>query len=215
MAGRGVDIILGGNPPDAVEADRVRALGGLHVIGTERHEARRIDNQLRGRSGRQGDSGSSRFYIGLDDELMRIFAGERIAGLMDRLGIDEDTPIEHTLVSRQIEAAQKKVEQYHFDMRKHVLEFDDVMNVQRKVIYAERRKVLAGENIRENVLDIIERLVTSQVQAVCTKDVHPDEWDLEMLIEGLVQLVPALGQVLPDSLRGLPADGITERLVAA
>jgi len=215
MAGRGVDIILGGNPPDAPEADRVRGLGGLHVIGTERHEARRIDNQLRGRSGRQGDQGSSRFYIGLDDELMRIFAGERIAGLMDRLGLDEDTPIEHTLVSRQIEAAQKKVEQYHFDMRKHVLEFDDVMNVQRKVIYAERRKVLAGENIRENVLDIIERLVTSQVEAVCTKDAHPDEWDLEMLIEGLAQLVPALGQVLPDSLRGLPADEITERLVAA
>jgi len=215
MAGRGVDIILGGNPPDAAEAERVRALGGLHVIGTERHEARRIDNQLRGRSGRQGDSGSSRFYIGLDDELMRIFAGERIAGLMDRLGLDEDTPIEHGLVTRQIESAQKKVEQYHFDMRKHVLEYDDVMNVQRKVIYGERRKVLAGENIRENVLDIIERQVAGQVEAVCTKDVHPEEWDVEGLIEGLAQLVPGLGEIAPDSLRGLSADEVSERLVTA
>ncbi len=215
MAGRGVDIILGGNPPDAAEAERVKALGGLHVIGTERHEARRIDNQLRGRSGRQGDPGSTRFYIGLDDELMRIFAGERIAGLMDRLGLDEDTPIEHNLVTRQIEGAQKKVEQYHFDMRRHVLEYDDVMNVQRKVIYAERRKVLAGETVRDNVLDMIERLVTAQVEAVCAKDVHPDEWDLEGLIEGLPQMVPALGAISPESLRGQSADAVIEALVAA
>ncbi len=215
MAGRGVDIILGGNPPDAAEGERVRALGGLHVIGTERHEARRIDNQLRGRSGRQGDSGSSRFYIGLDDELMRIFAGERIAGLMDRLGLDEDTPIEHGLVSRQIESAQKKVEQYHFDMRKHVLEYDDVMNVQRKVIYGERRKVLAGENIRENVLDIIERQVAIQVEGVCAKEVHPEDWDLDGLLTELAQLVPALGEIAVDSLRGLSADEVSERLVTA
>src|SRR3990170_2426174 len=126
MAGRGVDIILGGNPPDPPEAEKVKALGGLHVVGTERHEARRIDNQLRGRSGRQGDSGSSRFYVALDDELMRIFGGERVAAWMDRLRIDEDTPIQANLVSRQIEGAQKKVEQYHFDVRKHVLEYDDV-----------------------------------------------------------------------------------------
>jgi preprotein translocase subunit SecA len=215
MAGRGVDIILGGNPPDPAEAERVRGLGGLHVVGTERHEARRIDNQLRGRSGRQGDAGSSRFYIGLDDELMRIFAGERIAGLMDRLGLDEDTPIEHPLVTRQIESAQKKVEQYHFDMRKHVLEYDDVMNVQRKVIYTERRKALAGENLRENILDIIERQVAAQVEAVCAKDVHPEEWDLDGLLEGLAQLVPALGAVAADSLRGLAADEVHERLVTA
>jgi len=215
MAGRGVDIILGGNPPDAAEGEHVRALGGLHVIGTERHEARRIDNQLRGRSGRQGDSGSSRFYIGLDDELMRIFAGERIAGLMDRLGLDEDTPIEHGLVSRQIESAQKKVEQYHFDMRKHVLEYDDVMNVQRKVIYGERRKVLAGENIRENVLDIIERQVALQVEAVCTKEIHPEDWDLDGLLTELAQLVPTLGEIEADSLRGLSADEVGERLVTA
>jgi len=214
MAGRGVDIILGGNPPDAVEAEKVRELGGLHVVGTERHEARRIDNQLRGRSGRQGDSGSSRFYIGLDDELMRIFAGERIAGLMDRLGIDEDTPIEHNLVTRQIESAQKKVEQYHFDMRKHVLEYDDVMNVQRKVIYGERRKVLAGQGLRENVLDIMARLVDAQVKQVCAKEVHPEDWDLEGLVEGLAQVIPPLSDVAPESLRGLPADEVSERMAA-
>ncbi|MDR7420246.1 MAG: preprotein translocase subunit SecA [Armatimonadota bacterium] len=214
MAGRGVDIILGGNPPDPTEAEKVRELGGLHVIGTERHEARRIDNQLRGRAGRQGDPGSSRFYVALDDELMRIFAGERIAALMDRLGIDEDTPIEHNLVTRQIENAQKKVEQYHFDMRKHVLEYDDVMNVQRKVLYAERRKVLEGQGLRENVLDMIGRLVAEQVEQVCVKDVHPDDWDLEGLIETLAQLVPAIGEVEPASLRRLPADEVTERLAA-
>ncbi|MGQ0569603.1 MAG: preprotein translocase subunit SecA [Armatimonadota bacterium] len=215
MAGRGVDIILGGNPPDPVEAEKVRGLGGLHVIGTERHEARRIDNQLRGRSGRQGDTGASRFYIGLDDELMRIFAGERIAGLMDRLGLDEDTPIEHALVTRQIESAQKKVEQYHFDMRKHVLEYDDVMNVQRKVIYGERHKVLEGQAIRDNVLDMIDRLVAAQVEAFCVKGVHPDEWDLDGLVDGLGQLVPALGETPPESLRGLLADDVAERLAGA
>jgi preprotein translocase subunit SecA len=137
MAGRGVDILLGGNPPDPEEAERVRQLGGLHVIGTERHEARRIDNQLRGRAGRQGDPGSSRFYLSLEDELLRLFAGERIASLMDRLRIDEDTPIESALLTRQIEGAQKRVEQYHFDLRKHVLEYDDVMNVQRQTLYRE------------------------------------------------------------------------------
>ncbi len=215
MAGRGVDIILGGNPPDPLEAEKVRALGGLHVIGTERHEARRIDNQLRGRSGRQGDQGASRFYIGLDDELMRIFAGERIAGLMDRLGIDEDTPIEHNLVTRQIESAQKKVEQYHFDTRKHVLEYDDVMNVQRKVIYGERRKVLAGENLRENVLDMITRLVKEQVEAFCAKDAHPEEWDLEGLIAELGQLVPPLANTLIGELSGLSASDMADHLSAA
>ena len=199
MAGRGVDIILGGNPPDAAEGEHVRSVGGLHVIGTERHEARRIDNQLRGRSGRQGDSGSSRFYISLEDELMRLFAGQRIAGIMDRLGIDEETPIEHQLVTRQIEGAQKKVEQYHFDIRKHVLEYDDVMNVQRKLIYGERRKVLHGENIRDNILDMMERVVTDLVDAHCPPDAGPEEWDLDGLAEGAAQLIPPLGEVaLPE-----------------
>ncbi|HLE76922.1 MAG TPA: preprotein translocase subunit SecA [bacterium] len=195
MAGRGVDIILGGNPSDPAEAEFVRSVGGLHVIGTERHESRRIDNQLRGRSGRQGDQGSSRFYVALDDELMRLFAGERIASIMDRLGIDEDTPIEHQLVTRQIEGAQRKVEQYHFDVRKHVLEYDDVMNVQRKVIYSERRKVLSGQDIRENILDMVERLTDRLVDAHCPPAAHPEEWDLDGLAEGAAQLIPALGDV--------------------
>ncbi len=199
MAGRGVDIILGGNPPDPAEGEKVRALGGLHVVGTERHEARRIDNQLRGRTGRQGDSGSSRFYVALDDELMRLFAGQRVAAIMDKLGIDEDTPIEHQLVTRQIENAQKKVEQYHFDVRKHVLEYDDVMNVQRKVIYGERKKVLFGENLRENIADMIERLVGALVDAHCPADSRPEEWDLDGLQESAAGLIPALGVVtLPD-----------------
>jgi preprotein translocase subunit SecA len=213
MAGRGVDIILGGNPPDAAEAEFVRSVGGLHVIGTERHESRRIDNQLRGRSGRQGDPGSSRFYVALEDELMRLFAGERIASIMDRLGIDEDTPIEHQLVSRQIEGAQRKVEQYHFDVRKHVLEYDDVMNVQRKVIYSERRKVLAGEDIRENVLDMIERLAGRVVDAHCPPNAHPEEWDLEGLTESAAQLAPTLADV--DVSAAQSRDDLIEKLTTA
>ncbi|MGH2347874.1 MAG: preprotein translocase subunit SecA, partial [bacterium] len=213
MAGRGVDIILGGNPPDAAEAGFVRSVGGLHVIGTERHESRRIDNQLRGRSGRQGDSGSSRFYVALEDELMRLFAGERIASIMDRLGIDEDTPIEHQLVTRQIEGAQRKVEQYHFDVRKHVLEYDDVMNVQRKVIYGERRKVLAGEDIRENILDMIERQAGRLVDAHCPPNAHPEEWDLDGLAESAALLAPALADVDLAAVRS--RDELTEKLTSA
>ena len=213
MAGRGVDIILGGNPPDPPEAEKVKALGGLHVVGTERHEARRIDNQLRGRSGRQGDSGSSRFYVALDDELMRIFGGERVAAWMDRLRIDEDTPIEANLVSRQIEGAQKKVEQYHFDVRKHVLEYDDVMNVQRKLIYEERRKVLLGENLRENLVDMIERLVEETVNLYCPSSVPRDEWDIPGLREAAAVLIPHLADVREENLRG-SSDEITEFLLA-
>ena len=213
MAGRGVDIILGGNPPDPPEAEKVKALGGLHVVGTERHEARRIDNQLRGRSGRQGDSGSSRFYVALDDELMRIFGGERVAAWMDRLRIDEDTPIEANLVSRQIEGAQKKVEQYHFDVRKHVLEYDDVMNVQRKVIYEERRKVLRGENLRENLVDMIERLVEETVNLYCPSSVPRDEWDIPGLREAAAALIPHLADVREENLRG-SSDEIIEFLLA-
>ncbi|MBI3975623.1 MAG: SEC-C domain-containing protein, partial [Armatimonadetes bacterium] len=213
MAGRGVDIILGGNPPDPTEAEKVRTLGGLHVIGTERHEARRIDNQLRGRGGRQGDPGSSRFYAGLDDELMRIFGGERVAAWMDRLRVDENTPIEASLVSRQIEGAQKKVEQYHFDMRKHVLEYDDVMNVQRRVIYEERRKVLGGENLRENVVDMIERLVTELVGQFCPDGVSREDWDLASLRDAAAVLIPALAEVREEDLRGSPEE-IIEHLVA-
>ncbi len=212
MAGRGVDIILGGNPPEPGEAEKVRQLGGLHVLGTERHEARRIDNQLRGRSGRQGDAGSSRFYVALDDELMRIFGGERVAAWMDRLRIDEDTPIEASLVSRQIQGAQKKVEQYHFDVRRHVLEYDDVMNVQRKVIYEERRKVLRGENLRENLVDMIERLIEDTVALYCPPGTPRDEWDVSGLQEAAGALVPALAEMREEDLRAGAADQVQELL---
>jgi preprotein translocase subunit SecA len=156
IAGRGVDILLGGNPPDGEEADKVRQLGGLHVIGTERHEARRIDNQLRGRSGRQGDPGSSQFFISLEDDLMRLFGGDRVKKMMDTLGVPEDQPIEAKIVSRTIESAQHKIEGMNFDLRKHVLEFDDVLNKQREVIYGRRRKILGGEiDLREQTLQKI------------------------------------------------------------
>jgi len=217
MAGRGVDILLGGNPPDPEEAERVRQLGGLHVIGTERHEARRIDNQLRGRAGRQGDPGSSRFFLSLEDELLRLFAGDRIAALMDRLRIDEDTPIESPLLTRQIEGAQKRVEQYHFDLRKHVLEYDDVMNVQRKTLYGERRKVLEGRDLRENVLDMIERQVRGLVEAYCPAQAPREEWDLEGLLAELGHLVPApeVLAVSAESLAGKTSEQVAEELTAA
>jgi len=217
MAGRGVDILLGGNPPDPEEAERVRRLGGLHVVGTERHEARRIDNQLRGRAGRQGDPGSSRFFLSLEDELLRLFAGERIAALMDRLRIDEDTPIESPLLTRQIEGAQKRVEQYHFDLRKHVLEYDDVMNVQRKTLYGERRKVLEGRDLRENVLDMIERQVRSLVDAYCPAQAPREEWDLEGLLGEVAQLVPApeVLAISADSLADKTPEQVAEELTSA
>jgi len=153
MAGRGTDIVLG---------EGVVELGGLHVIGTERHESRRIDNQLRGRSGRQGDPGSSRFYVSLEDDLMKLFGSQRVANMMERLGIDEDTPIEHRFITRAIENAQKKVEQYHFSIRKQVLEFDDVMNRQRETIYALRRRILEGRNLKEKILEMMEQMAEEQ-----------------------------------------------------
>jgi preprotein translocase subunit SecA len=213
MAGRGTDILLGGNPdfllkkrlerkadmsPEEVEAAEqelaalaadergtVLEAGGLHIIGTERHESRRIDNQLRGRSGRQGDPGSSRFYLALDDSLMRIFGSDRIAGVMERLGMEDGVPIEHRMVTRAIENAQKKVEAYHFDMRKHLLEYDDVMNQQREVIYQQRRQILAGEDLRETIDDMIEQCLADIVEAYCPEDRYQEEWDIPALKEAL------------------------------
>jgi preprotein translocase subunit SecA len=161
MAGRGVDIRLGGNPPNAEQETRVKEFGGLHLIGTERHDARRIDNQLRGRSGRQGDPGSTQFYISMEDDLMRIFGSDRTKSMMDRLGIPEDMPIENGMVTRSIEKAQQRVEGHHFDTRKHLLEYDDVLNKHREVIYARRREILdlyekSPEQLRERILDIVE-----------------------------------------------------------
>ncbi len=160
MAGRGVDILLGGNPVDAAMAEEVKALGGLHVIGTERHESRRIDNQLRGRAARQGDVGSTQFFVSLDDDLMRIFGSDRVKGMMDKLGIDDATPIESGMVTKSLEKAQQRVEGHHFDTRKHVLEYDDVLNKHRTSVYAERREIMAdAEKAHERVQSMIEREV--------------------------------------------------------
>ena len=175
MAGRGVDIVLG---------EGVAELGGLHIIGTERHESRRIDNQLRGRAGRQGDPGSSRFYVSLEDELMRLFGSEKIKGIMDKLGVDEDQPIEHPIISKAIESAQKKVESYHFDIRKHLLEYDDVMETQRRVIYQERKKILTRENLKDSVLSIINDYLTEVAETYIPKN-QPGVWDLEGFVSEL------------------------------
>ncbi|MEG1726528.1 MAG: preprotein translocase subunit SecA [Acidaminococcaceae bacterium] len=173
MAGRGTDIVLGEGVP---------ALGGLHIVGTERHESRRIDNQLRGRCARQGDPGSTRFFLSLEDELMRLFGSDNISGIMDKLGMDEDEPIEHALVTRSIESAQKKVESRNFDIRKHVLEYDDVMNQQREVIYAQRRRILVETNLRDNVMDMVERIVNRTLAMYAPPEVYSEEWDLPALI---------------------------------
>ncbi len=187
MAGRGVDIILGGNPPDDREAGRVRELGGLFVLGTERHEARRIDNQLRGRSGRQGDSGSSQFFLSLEDDLMRVFGGGRIKAMMESFGIPEDQPIENRMVTKAIESAQSKIEGFHFDARKHILEFDDVMNKQRDYAYRLRRGVLqegglAPGKLLERLDVMLEEEITKLV-AFHTAERYPSEWNIEEIVE--------------------------------
>jgi preprotein translocase subunit SecA len=217
MAGRGTDILLGGNPdflskeilrkkgfdPATAPADaraaalaearritepeheRVVTLGGLHIIGTERHESRRIDNQLRGRAGRQGDPGSSRFYLSLEDDLLRIFGSHRVQKIMDRLGMEEGEPIEHKLVTRAIATAQKRVEAHNFEIRKHLLEYDDVMNKQREIVYGMRRQILEGESQAETIGEWIEDLVEATVDAYVPAGVHPEEWDVTALNEAL------------------------------
>lgn len=169
----------------AEEREKVVAAGGLHILGTERHEARRIDNQLRGRAGRQGDPGTSRFYLSLEDDLLRIFGAERIQRVMDRLGMEEGEPIEHRLVTRAIENAQKRVEAHNFDIRKHLLEYDDVMNKQREVIYQQRRGFLAGDNLKTDVLDMVEDLVDRIVGSYANSELPTDEWDWKGLDDAL------------------------------
>ncbi len=222
MAGRGVDILLGGNPeylakeqlkksgadpakiaPEQYQAqyekvvaevtavtqkehEAVVALQGLHVLGTERHEARRIDNQLRGRAGRQGDPGSSRFYLSLEDDLMRIFGSERISGLMGRIGMGDGVPIEHNMITRAIERAQKQVEGQNFTVRKHLLEYDDVMNKQRETIYSQRRKILKGEDQREYFLGLIDNLVEWMLDTHANKDASPEDWDRAALRQAVL-----------------------------
>ncbi|WP_227762356.1 preprotein translocase subunit SecA [Zhaonella formicivorans] len=201
MAGRGTDIILG---------EGVAELGGLHIIGTERHESRRIDNQLRGRAGRQGDPGSSRFYVSLEDDLMRLFGSDNITGIMDRLGMDDTTPIDHPLISRSIESAQKKVEARNFDIRKHVLEYDDVMNQQREIIYKQRRQVLEGENLKANVLDMIHDIIDEAVDRYSGASQYPEEWDLVGLLDYAEQtFLPGHG-LTPEELTKMEKEEIRE-----
>ncbi len=187
MAGRGVDIVLGGVPEDQEKSKLVKEAGGLCIIGTERHESRRIDNQLRGRAGRQGDPGSSRFYIGLDDELMRLFGSERIKKAMDVLKIEDDIPIESGMVTRGIENAQKKVEGHHFDIRKNVLKYDDTMNEQRRIIYEERDKILSGVDLKPHVMDFVEQLAESWVETYCSTEIPANRWELDEMWEEMHQ----------------------------
>jgi preprotein translocase subunit SecA len=264
MAGRGTDILLGGNPDylarqkmrqDGFEDDRIEEavshaethdeeiksaraayrslydgfaktcqtehnevvrLGGLHIIGTERHEARRIDNQLRGRAGRQGDPGSSRFYVALDDELMRLFGGERIQGLLAKINPEDDIPMDIGMLSKQIEAAQKRIESRNFEIRKHVLQYDDVMNQQRTIIYAQRRSVLLGENVHGNVMEMIETLANTGADTFCQKDVIRDEWDFDGLFAYLHRLMlPAAAQIVsPGEMAGIARNEMIARIIS-
>jgi preprotein translocase subunit SecA len=202
MAGRGTDIVLG---------EGVTEIGGLHIIGTERHESRRIDNQLRGRSGRQGDPGSSRFFLSLEDDLLRIFGGERITGIMDKLGMEEGEPIEHNLISRAIENAQSKVEGRNFEIRKQLLEYDDVMNQQREVIYRQRREALSGKDLKGSLLEIIEEKSDEIAISFADERVPSDEWDFKGLNEAIYkQFNLRLPPLDTDTLDGLNADGLAE-----
>ncbi len=246
MAGRGTDILLGGNAdfmfkqvlyreedlPDErklavyeeIRADceknkqEVLGLGGLHILGTERHESRRIDNQLRGRAGRQGDPGSSRFYLSLEDDLMRIFASERVSQLMLKLGMEEGIPIEHGMVTRAIANAQKKVEAHNFEIRKQLLEYDDVMNKQREVIYQHRRAVLSGENLSDDLRQMTGNLVESALNVYCPAEQYPEEWDMKGLTEmmqGQFGLDITQGkQDSGESLRDIGRDALPEDLKA-
>ena len=195
------------------EHENVVAQGGLHIIGTERHESRRIDNQLRGRSGRQGDPGSTRFYVALEDDLMRLFGGENVSAIMDRLGIEEDMPIDAKIISRAIENAQKKVEARNFDSRKHVLEYDDVMNKQREVIYNQRRLVLEGENLKDVIMDMVGDLTGQLMDLTCHTSVHPEEWNYQGLVEQAERLYLPPGKVKPVELEGMGRDAIRDLLV--
>jgi len=203
MAGRGVDIKLG---------EGVAVNGGLHIIGTERHESRRIDNQLRGRAGRQGDPGSTRFYASLEDEVMRLFGAERIQNIMNAVGFTDDTPIEAKLISRSFERAQSKVENYNYEIRKQVLEYDDVMNKQREVIYAERRKILHGESMRDFMLQSLADKVEQAVDQNAAENQHPSEWDLPEILAELELVFPIKDKIAVEELEKLDREGMKARL---
>lgn len=248
MAGRGTDILLGGNAeflakemldnrgitPESenYEAEKEAALaearsiteaehakvveaGGLHVIGTERHESRRIDNQLRGRAARQGDPGSTRFFLSLEDNLMRIFGGDKITALMNMMQVDENMAIENSLITRQIQSAQKKVETYHFDIRKSVLEYDDVMNIQREKFYAQRRKVLAGGNLSQDICYMIEKEIDRLLRSYIAPDLHPEEYifeDLQTMVKELHSIIPQLSGIQVSDIQNLRFEAIYDKL---
>ncbi|WP_094511104.1 preprotein translocase subunit SecA [Synechococcus sp. MW101C3] len=188
------------------EEERVRQAGGLHVIGTERHESRRVDNQLRGRAGRQGDPGSTRFFLSLEDNLLRIFGGERVAGLMNAFRVEEDMPIESGMLTRSLEGAQKKVETYYYDIRKQVFEYDEVMNNQRRAVYAERRRVLEGRELKLQVIGYGERTMSDIVDAYVNPDLPPEEWDLGRLVAKVQEFVYLLADLTPEQLQGLSTE---------
>lgn len=247
MAGRGTDIILGGNPKfmvpgilrsqgiEPMEANeeqihaayaiaekecgeqqaKVVELGGLHILGTERHESRRIDNQLRGRAGRQGDPGSSRFYVSLEDDLMRLFGGETISSLMERLGWEEDMPIEHPRIAKSIESAQKRVEARNFDIRKQVLEYDDVLNRQREIIYSLRRQLLTGTDVRDRVQEMFTSVIDQLVTAYTPEKVLPEEWDLQGLVSAAESIYLPYGVLQPEAIEGLTRDEVKQTLIEA
>ncbi|MFA5374844.1 MAG: preprotein translocase subunit SecA [Dehalococcoidia bacterium] len=219
MAGRGVDIILGGNPEGREtsdwqkEHDKVVELGGLHIIGTERHEARRIDNQLRGRAGRQGDPGDSRFYVSLEDDVVRRFGGDRIKGIMERFKFDEDMPIENAMVSKAIESSQTKIEGYNFDIRKHLVEYDDVVNAHREIIYGERRKILSGSDVKANIIS----MVTKEIQGVCAvylpKGAAAAEIDAAAFLKEVGTILPLPSDLNASTIKQMEPAAIEERLL--
>lgn len=205
MAGRGTDISLG---------EGVAELGGLHILGTERHESRRIDNQLRGRSGRQGDPGSSQFFLSLEDDLMRIFGADNISGMMDKLGMEEDEPIEHSLITKSIERAQKKVENHNFNIRKYILEYDDVMNQQREVLYDQRRKILGNESLRDTIMDMVDSLVVKAMDQYADEKLYPEEWDYEGLLKHLELFFLEPGQLTVAEMEEYGRGELQEKLLS-
>lgn len=204
MAGRGTDIVLG---------DEVADLGGLAILGTERHESRRIDNQLRGRAGRQGDKGSSQFFLSLEDDLMRIFGGDNIKKFMEKMGLEEDEEIKSGMVSSAIQKAQKRVEERNFDIRKYVLEYDDVMNQQRKVVYEQRRKILEGEDMKAQILDMVDSLIQRGLDAYADAKLYPEEWDFEGLLKYCEKYFLAPGEVKLEDIEEMSREDIQKKLV--
>ena len=204
MAGRGTDIVLG---------DEVADLGGLAILGTERHESRRIDNQLRGRAGRQGDKGSSQFFLSLEDDLMRIFGGDNIKKFMEKMGLEEDEEIKSGMVSSAIQKAQKRVEERNFDIRKYVLEYDDVMNQQRKVVYEQRRKILEGEDMKAQILDMVDSLIQRGLDSYADAKLYPEEWDFEGLLKYCEKYFLAPGEVKLEDIEEMSREDIQKKLV--